>query len=65
MIHTDIDRDGMLAGLNVEATVALAETVTLPVIASGGVGSLDGSASLKAAADERGDRRRDHRPRAL
>lgn len=41
IIYTDIDRDGTLAGVNVEATVALAEALTIPVIASGGVASLD------------------------
>ncbi|WP_159348564.1 1-(5-phosphoribosyl)-5-[(5-phosphoribosylamino)methylideneamino]imidazole-4-carboxamide isomerase [Roseomonas harenae] len=37
IIHTDIDRDGMLGGVNVAATAALAERLTTPVIASGGV----------------------------
>jgi phosphoribosylformimino-5-aminoimidazole carboxamide ribotide isomerase len=41
IIHTDIARDGLLQGLNVEATLALAETVAIPVIASGGLASLD------------------------
>jgi phosphoribosylformimino-5-aminoimidazole carboxamide ribotide isomerase len=41
IIYTDIARDGMLGGLNLDATVALAETVTIPVIASGGLASLD------------------------
>jgi phosphoribosylformimino-5-aminoimidazole carboxamide ribotide isomerase len=36
IIYTDIGRDGMLSGLNIEATAALAERVTTPVIASGG-----------------------------
>lgn len=40
IIHTDIDRDGAMAGPNVEATAALARAVTVPVIASGGVSSL-------------------------
>ncbi len=40
LIHTDIARDGMLAGLNLEATLALAEAVTIPVIASGGLSSM-------------------------
>jgi phosphoribosylformimino-5-aminoimidazole carboxamide ribotide isomerase len=40
IIYTDIDRDGVLAGLNVEATLAIAKAVSTPVIASGGVGSL-------------------------
>ena len=50
IIHTDIERDGVSTGLNVGATVALAEAVNVPVIASGGVGSLDDLKSLRAAA---------------
>jgi phosphoribosylformimino-5-aminoimidazole carboxamide ribotide isomerase len=41
IVYTDIDRDGALEGPNVEATVALARAITTPVIASGGVSSLD------------------------
>ncbi len=40
IIYTDIDRDGVFAGLNLEATLALAEAVSIPVIASGGLASL-------------------------
>ncbi|MBP2148411.1 phosphoribosylformimino-5-aminoimidazole carboxamide ribotide isomerase [Xanthobacter flavus] len=40
IIYTDIARDGLLKGLNLEATIALAEAVSLPVIASGGLASL-------------------------
>lgn len=47
LIHTDIARDGVLGGPNVEATVALAEAVSVPVIASGGVASLDDIRALK------------------
>jgi phosphoribosylformimino-5-aminoimidazole carboxamide ribotide isomerase len=47
IIHTDIDRDGTHAGLNVAATGALARAVGIPVIASGGVG---GAGDLRAAA---------------
>ncbi|HEX2941945.1 MAG TPA: 1-(5-phosphoribosyl)-5-[(5-phosphoribosylamino)methylideneamino]imidazole-4-carboxamide isomerase [Rhodopila sp.] len=50
IIYTDIGRDGMLSGLNLEQTVALAQAVTTPVIASGGVGSLEDLAALKKAA---------------
>jgi phosphoribosylformimino-5-aminoimidazole carboxamide ribotide isomerase len=50
IIHTDVDRDGLLQGANVEATAALARAVRLPVIASGGVASLDDLVKLKAAA---------------
>lgn len=41
IIYTDISRDGVLAGLNVEATLALAEAVAVPVIASGGLASIE------------------------
>jgi phosphoribosylformimino-5-aminoimidazole carboxamide ribotide isomerase len=41
IIHTDIARDGVLQGLNLEATVELADAVSIPVIASGGLASLD------------------------
>ena len=41
IIYTDIARDGLLKGLNLDATIALAEAVTIPVIASGGLASLD------------------------
>ena len=41
IVYTDIGRDGMMQGVNVDATVALAETVAIPVIASGGITDLD------------------------
>jgi phosphoribosylformimino-5-aminoimidazole carboxamide ribotide isomerase len=41
IIYTDIDRDGVLAGINWEATIALADAISIPVIASGGLASLD------------------------
>jgi phosphoribosylformimino-5-aminoimidazole carboxamide ribotide isomerase len=41
IIYTDVARDGMLKGLNLEATIALAEAIDIPVIASGGLASLD------------------------
>jgi phosphoribosylformimino-5-aminoimidazole carboxamide ribotide isomerase len=41
IVYTDIDRDGMLRGLNLEATLRLAQATTIPVIASGGLASLD------------------------
>jgi phosphoribosylformimino-5-aminoimidazole carboxamide ribotide isomerase len=47
IIYTDISRDGMLAGLNLEQTLILADRLTTPVIASGGVGSM---ADLEALA---------------
>ncbi len=50
IIYTDIGRDGMLTGLNLEQTVALSNRLTTPVIASGGVGSMDHLAALQQAA---------------
>jgi len=50
IIYTDIGRDGMLSGLNLDQTAALAGAVGIPVIASGGVGSMDDLAALKALA---------------
>ncbi len=49
IIYTDIDRDGVLTGVNVEATARLAKAVSIPVIASGGVASLDDLKALKGA----------------
>lgn len=49
IIYTDIERDGAMAGPNVEATAALANAVDIPVIASGGVSSMDDLAALKAS----------------
>jgi phosphoribosylformimino-5-aminoimidazole carboxamide ribotide isomerase len=40
LIYTDIDRDGVLAGLNLRATAALAQAISIPVIASGGLAGL-------------------------
>ncbi len=48
IIYTDIARDGVLGGPNVEATAALARAISIPVIASGGVSSLDDLRALKA-----------------
>ena len=50
IIYTDIGRDGMLTGLNIEQTVALASAVTAPVIASGGVGGPQDLLDLRNAA---------------
>ena len=46
IIYTDIARDGMLKGLNLDATIALADAVSIPVIASGGLASLDDMKAL-------------------
>ncbi len=53
IIYTDIARDGLLQGLNLDATVALAEAITIPVIASGGLGSID---DIKAMLEPRASR---------
>jgi phosphoribosylformimino-5-aminoimidazole carboxamide ribotide isomerase len=52
IIYTDIDRDGMLGGVNLDATLALARAVSLPVIASGGVASLADLEALVPLAGE-------------
>jgi len=52
VIYTDIGRDGMLSGINVEATVRLAQALTMPVIASGGLRGLDDIEQLCAVEDE-------------
>ena len=41
IIYTDVSRDGMLKGLNLDATIALADAISIPVIASGGLASID------------------------
>ena len=46
VIYTDIGRDGMMTGVNIEATRKLAQALTVPVIASGGLTSLDDIKSL-------------------
>ena len=52
LLFTDIGRDGLLKGCNVEATVALARAVDIPVIASGGVAGMDDIRALAAHAGE-------------
>ena len=52
IIYTDISRDGMMHGVNVDATVKLARAITIPVIASGGITNLDDIRALCAVADE-------------
>ncbi|MGA2287935.1 1-(5-phosphoribosyl)-5-[(5-phosphoribosylamino)methylideneamino]imidazole-4-carboxamide isomerase [Bradyrhizobium sp.] len=48
IIFTDIARDGLLKGLNLDATIALAEAISIPVIASGGLASIDDVRALLA-----------------
>lgn len=52
IIYTDIGRDGMLTGVNVEATVRLARELSIPVIASGGITSLEDIRALCAVEGE-------------
>jgi phosphoribosylformimino-5-aminoimidazole carboxamide ribotide isomerase len=51
VVYTDIARDGMLLGVNVEATAAMARETELKVIASGGVASLEDVTRLRAEAE--------------
>jgi phosphoribosylformimino-5-aminoimidazole carboxamide ribotide isomerase len=51
IVYTDIQRDGMQTGVNIEQTQALAKAVTIPVIASGGVATLDDIDALLAVRD--------------
>ena len=52
IIYTDIGRDGMLSGVNVDATVKLAQALTIPVIASGGLSGMADIEALCAVEDE-------------
>ena len=52
VIYTDIGRDGMMTGVNIDATVRLAKALTVPVIASGGLNSLDDVKALMAVEGE-------------
>jgi len=48
IVYTDVNRDGMLKGLNLDGTIALADAIATPVIASGGLASLDDVRALLA-----------------
>jgi phosphoribosylformimino-5-aminoimidazole carboxamide ribotide isomerase len=52
IVYTDIGRDGMMAGINIEATVKLAQAVSIPIIASGGLHNLADVEALCAVQDE-------------
>lgn len=52
IVYTDIGRDGMMTGVNVESTVRLAQAITIPVIASGGITNIDDIRRLCEVADE-------------
>ena len=52
IVYTDIARDGMMQGVNVEATVAMAQASSIPVIASGGITNIEDIRALNAVADQ-------------
>jgi phosphoribosylformimino-5-aminoimidazole carboxamide ribotide isomerase len=52
IVYTDIGRDGMMTGVNVESTIKLARSINTPVIASGGITNLDDIRSLSEVASE-------------
>jgi len=52
LVYTDIGRDGMMTGVNVDSTVRLAQSITIPVIASGGITNMDDIRALCAVYDE-------------
>ena len=52
IVYTDIDRDGMMQGVNVEATVAMAQASSIPVIASGGITNMNDIVALNKVADQ-------------
>ncbi|MCW9013379.1 MAG: 1-(5-phosphoribosyl)-5-[(5-phosphoribosylamino)methylideneamino]imidazole-4-carboxamide isomerase [Gammaproteobacteria bacterium] len=52
IVYTDISRDGMMQGVNVDATVKLAQAIHIPVIASGGITNMDDIKALAAVEDE-------------
>ena len=52
IVFTDIGRDGMMSGVNVDSTVKLAQSITIPVIASGGITSMEDIRALCAVSDE-------------
>lgn len=52
IVYTDIGRDGMMTGVNVESTVKLAQAITIPVIASGGITNMDDIRALCEVEDE-------------
>ena len=52
IVYTDIARDGMMQGVNVEQTVAMAQASSIPVIASGGITNMDDIKALSAVASE-------------
>jgi len=52
IVYTDINRDGMMQGVNVEATLAMANASNIPVIASGGITNMDDIRALRKVSDQ-------------
>ncbi len=52
IVYTDVGRDGMMSGVNVESTAELARSISIPVIASGGVSTMDDIQKLCTVADD-------------
>ena len=52
IVYTDIGRDGMMTGVNIESTVKLAQAINIPIIASGGITNMDDIKALCAVQDE-------------
>lgn len=52
IIYTDISRDGMMQGVNIEATVKLAQSINIPVIASGGITNMEDIRALSKVSEE-------------
>ncbi|MDC3332987.1 1-(5-phosphoribosyl)-5-[(5-phosphoribosylamino)methylideneamino]imidazole-4-carboxamide isomerase [bacterium] len=52
IVYTDISRDGMMQGVNVEQTLAMAQASSIPVIASGGITNMDDIEALQAVANQ-------------
>lgn len=52
IVYTDISRDGMMSGVNIDATVKLAQSITIPVVASGGITNIEDIRALCEVADE-------------
>lgn len=52
IVYTDISRDGMMQGVNVEATLKMAQAINIPVIASGGITNMDDVIALSKVSDE-------------
>ena len=65
LVYTDIGRDGMMSGVNIEATFKLAQAIRTPIIASGGLHNIKDVQAICAKLVPEGVDRRDRRARAL